>query len=483
MRVLAIASEMHPLMKTGGLADVVGALPAALLPEKVQVTTLLPAYPQVLRRIGGPVRTVKQYADLFGGPARIRAARVGDARLFLLDAPRLFAREGPPYTDAHGNDWPDNWQRFAALSRAGADIAAGTVPRYRPDIVHAHDWQGALAMAYMRFGPAARVPSVLTIHNIAFQGRFPATIFPALDLPDRAFAVDGVEYYGGVGYLKAGIWYADAITTVSPTYAAEIREPAFGMGLEGLIDVRSDALTGIVNGIDTAEWNPETDAALASRFSMDTLKKRSHNRRALIERFGLDVGDGPLFVVVSRLTWQKGMDLLVDATDTIVALGGSLAVLGSGDASLESGLLAAAARHPGRVAVDIGYDEALSHLMQGGGDAILVPSRFEPCGLTQLYGLRYGCVPVVARTGGLADTIIDANTAALAAGVATGLHFRAGDGAAFHAAIRRAAELFAMPKIWAKMQQQGMRADFSWKNSASRYSGLYTSLIAARNHA
>jgi starch synthase len=335
-----------------------------------------------------------------------------------------------------------------------------------------------MAPAYLRYtpGPGKPARTVVTVHNIAFQGRFDAVVFTELELPAAAWAVDGVEYYGGVGFLKAGLEAADAITTVSPTYAAEIREGRFGMGLEGLINARRDRVSGIVNGIDPAVWNPQADAALPRRYAATTLAGRAVNKRAVEKMFALEPGDGPIFTVVSRLTWQKGMDVLVDCLDDLVALGGRLALLGSGDAALEEAFLAAALRHPGRIGVTIGYDEPLSHLLQGGADAILIPSRFEPCGLTQLYGLAYGCVPVVARTGGLADTVIDANEAALAAGVATGFqHGEVGYQSLSHA-IRRAIHAYADPAIWSVLQQNGMRADFSWRQSGRRYADLYASL-------
>jgi len=299
-------------------------------------------------------------------------------------------------------------------------------------------------------------------------------------LPAVAMALDGVEYYGGVGFLKAGLQAAWAITTVSPTYAQEIRSPEFGMGLDGLINMRSSDLYGIVNGIDTAIWDPETDKHLVSNYTAATLKARAPNRAAVEERFGLDRDDSPIVCVVSRLTWQKGMDILAAVVDGIVAAGARLAILGSGDAGLEGTLLAAAARHRGRVGVVVGYDEGLSHVMQGGCDAIIIPSRFEPCGLTQLYGLRYGCVPIVARTGGLADTIIDANEAALSAGVATGFQFAPNNGGAMLHAIQRLVEQHARPATWASIQRQGMKADVSWDKSAEKYVELYRLLLSKR---
>ena len=480
MRVLAVTPEIFPLIKTGGLADVTGALPIALAKQGIATRTLIPGFPQVLSAVekGEPLH---RYAELHGGEAAIVPATAAGLDLLILNAPHLFDRVGGPYGDTAGVDWPDNWRRFAALSYVGADIAAGAIAGYLPDIVHAHDWQAALTLAYMRYGPAVATPSVMTVHNLAFQGRFGAGIFGELGLPAAAMSLDGVEYYGGVGYLKAGLQAAWAVTTVSPTYAQEIRTPDFGMGLDGLVSMRSGDLHGIVNGIDVAAWDPQTDSHLKAAYTSKTLKNRAVNKKAVEERFGLVRDDSPLFCVVSRLTWQKGIDILTGVLEEMVATGARLAVLGSGDAALEGALLGAAARHSGRVGAVIGYDEALSHLMQGGCDAILIPSRFEPCGLTQLYGLRYGCVPVVARTGGLADTVIDANEAALGAGVATGFQFDAESGYALMNAIRRATAVYADRAAWANLQRQGMKADVSWEGSATKYADLYRSLVARRN--
>jgi starch synthase len=477
VKVLSVASEAYPLVKTGGLADVVGALPVALAPHGIAMTTLLPGYPAVLTA-AKDAKQVRRWPDLLGSDARLLRAQVAGLPLLILDAPALYARDGGLYGDPMGTDWPDNWRRFAALGRAAADLASGGVAGQVFDILHAHDWQGAMAAAYLRHapGPGAAARSVVTVHNIAFQGRFDASVFAELALPAEAFALDGVEYYGGVGFLKGGLQAADAITTVSPTYAEEILRPEFGMGLEGLIAARSARVSGIVNGIDPAVWSPERDPHLAQPFTARTLRRRRASTRAVERAFGLDSGDGPLFAVVSRLTWQKGMDVLALALDDLVAGGGRLALLGSGDAALESAFLQAASRHPGRIGVRIGYDEPLSHLLQGGADAILIPSRFEPCGLTQLYGLAYGCVPVVARTGGLADTVIDANDAAVAAGVATGIVFDGVTADALRRAIRRAITFHARADVWTSIQRNGMHADFSWGQSGRRYADLYRSL-------
>lgn len=476
MKILSVASEIHPLIKTGGLADVAGALPGALAGLGVEMRSLVPGYPAVMKTLGKKRAVAHPYPDLFGAPARLVDAATAGLDLLVLDAPHLFDRPGGAYGDGAGSDWPDNWMRFAALGRVAADIGQGLLPAFVPDIVHCHDWQAALAPAYLRYADRVGPPSVMTVHNLAFQGQFAASIFPHLGLPDAAMTLEGVEYFGGVGFLKAGLQAASAITTVSPTYAAEIRTPQFGMGLDGLINARANVLHGILNGIDTDEWDPRVDPRLAATYDAKSLRARGKNRKAIEQRFGLDHDESLLACVVSRLTWQKGMDVVAAEIDRIVGTGARLAILGSGDQGLEGLMLAAAARHPGRVGIVIGYDEGLSHLMQGGCDAILVPSRFEPCGLTQMYGLRYGCVPLVARTGGLADTVIDANHAALSAGVATGLQFSADSGDAMIEALHRAVELHSRPGTWTAMQKRGMKSDVSWAASAGEYRDLYQSL-------
>lgn len=465
------------MVKTGGLADVVGALPAAVAPHGVEMTRFLPGYPSVMKALGRK-RTVHRFDSLFGAPARIVASRHDDQPILVLDAPAFFDRDGGPYADGMGRDWADNGLRFAALARAGADVAAGLAGVGPFDIVHGHDWQAGLVPAYLVYTMHGvhRPKSIMTIHNMAFQGYFGADFFSRLELPHTAWAIDGVEYHGGVGFLKAGVMLADAITTVSPGYADEIRRPEFGMGLEGLIVGRQDRLTGIVNGIDPEQWNPKHDPALTGHFSAATLGRRQANKHAVEAAFGIDSDDGPLFIVISRLTWQKGMDVLIEVIDHLVGMGGRLALLGTGDAAIEAGLHAAANRHPGRVGIRIGYDEPLSHLMQGGGDAILVPSRFEPCGLTQLYGLAYGCVPIVARTGGLADTVIDANLAALNADAATGIQFSPVTYAGLSHAISRAIRLHADEPTWRRIQKRGMAADFTWSRSGKAYAALYAQL-------
>jgi starch synthase len=480
LEVLAVASEVFPLVKTGGLADVAGALPGALAPLGVNVRTLLPAYRGVADRISRP-RTVHRWDDLFGGPARLLSGKAGDLRLLALDAPHLFDRPGGPYVDEHGRDWPDNAQRFAALGRAGADIGLGLTNLKPPSILHLHDWQAGLTAAYLTFAHRNRPGMVATVHNLAFQGQFDRTLTPILGLPWESFTPDGVEYYGGVGFLKAALRLADRITTVSPTYAGEICLPENGMGLDGLLRGRSDRLTGIINGIDTGVWDPAADPLLAAPFHAGNLDARTANRAELRRLFALDPdAPGPLFGVVSRLSWQKGLDLLLQALPVLLECGGQLALLGAGDKELHDGFAAAAAAHPGRIGCIFGYDEAIAHRIQAGADVIMVPSRFEPCGLTQLCALRYGAVPLVARVGGLNDTIIDASPMALTAGAATGVQFHPVNTPMLEGAIRRTASLFAQPDLWRGLQVNGMTADVSWTRPAEQYAALYRDLVAER---
>lgn len=476
MQVLSVASEVFPLVKTGGLADVVGALPGALATHGIEMRVMVPGYPAVLDALDAP-RTVHRFDALLGREARLVAGTASGLDLLVLDAPHFFRREGGPYAGAEGREWPDNAARFAALARAAADVGAGILSAYRPAILHAHDWQAGLVPAYLHYSAAPRPASVMTVHNLAFQGRFSTDLLAPLGLPASSLSIDGVEYFGGIGFLKAGLQFADRITTVSPTYAAEIMTDEGGMGLGGLLRSRGEAVSGILNGIDENIWNPATDLHLASRFDAANRAKRSANREALKARMDLPgEGERMLFGVVSRLSWQKGCDLLLAALPRLLALGGDIVVLGSGDADLEAGFRAAMTASPGRVRVRIGYDESLAHLIQGGVDALLVPSRFEPCGLTQLCALRYGAVPIVSRVGGLNDTVIDANEAALAAGVATGFQFAPVTVAGLELALARAAAAFQDRARWHRMQESGMRADVGWSRPAARYAELYRSI-------
>lgn len=477
LKVLSVASEVFPLIKTGGLADVVGALPIALSQEGVATTTLVPGYPAVLSALESPA-TVATFEDLFGGQAWLMVGHVGTLDLLVIDAPHLYRRDGLPYTGPDGRDWPDNAQRFAALGLVAAQVCGGLCSGLEPDILHVHDWQAGLAPAYLHYGGGQRPKIVCTIHNMAFQGLFPAELLGLLGLPPAALTIDGFEYYGQISYLKAGLQFADRITTVSPTYALEIQTASGGMGLDGLLRARSDVVSGILNGIDAHVWNPAVDSYLSASFDRASVKKRAANKAHLQARFSLAVdADALLFGVVSRLTEQKGLDLLLSILPVLLEHGCQLVLLGSGNQRLEDGFGRAANSQPDRIGAIFSFDEELAHQIQGGADALLVPSRFEPCGLTQLCALRYGAVPVVSRVGGLADTVIDANEMALAAGVATGIQFAPVDELMLAAAIKRTAALWRDKDAWRTLQQNGMAADVGWEGPAAHYAALYRTLV------
>jgi starch synthase len=475
--VLAVVSEIFPLIKTGGLADVAGALPGALAAEGVAVRSLIPGYPPVLHALEGGV-VVAHLDNLFGGETRIVAAKAAGLDLFVIDAPHLYARDGDPYRGPGGYDWGDNAFRFAALSHVAAMLAQGLVDGYRPDVLHGHDWQAGLMPAYLHYEGTPAPPTVMTVHNLAFQGRYYAGLLSSLGLPGDAFQINGVEYYGDIGYLKAGLQFADRLTTVSPTYAAEICTPAGGMGMDGLLRSRADVLSGILNGIDTDVWDPARDTTLTASFDVDRLALRAANKRSVQTQLGLEAdASRPLFAMISRLTWQKGIDLVLASLPRLLVGGGQLAVLGSGDASYEAGLRAAAVVNPQSVRVQFGYDERLAHLIQGGCDALLVPSRFEPCGLTQLCAMRYGALPVVAHVGGLCDTVIDASEMALASGLGTGFQFSPVQEEMLTAVIMRVLSVWRQPDLWRRLQRNAMLTDVGWRRPAAQYAALYRELV------
>lgn len=471
-RILSVTSECVPLVKTGGLADVAGALPGALKPLGYDMRTVLPGYRSVMKTLK-KTRTVLEEDDLFGGPAQVLEAKVAGLSLYVVEAAHLFDRDGSPYLDAQGNDFPDNPERFAALSWVAMRIARDGANGWVPDVVHAHDWQGGFAPYYMKKNGVG-VPSVLTIHNIAFHGLAPAERLAGLRLDPADFVAEGFEYWGQIGALKAGLQFASALTTVSPTYARELTTPEFGMGLDGVLRARSGDLTGILNGIDLEVWDPKTDPEIAN---YKTPRGKGRAKARLRKEFGLPDSDGPLAIVVSRLSHQKGLDLLLEALPAFIDRGGQLALLGSGDKALESAFIKAAEQP--NVAVRIGYDEALSHRMMAGADAILVPSRFEPCGLTQLYGLRYGTVPVVAATGGLVDTVIPASPMAMRSGVATGLQVSPLTSHALATTLGNLVDLYHDVDAWAMLQSNAMRQSVGWEASAAEYASLYDRLTAA----
>jgi starch synthase len=472
IQVLSVTSECVPFVKTGGLADVAGALPTALAEQDVRVRTLLPGYPAVMKSLV-QAAPVLRFDTVFGGPARVLEATCGGLDVLVLDAPHLFDRPGNIYLGPNGADWPDNAERFAALSWVAAQIGLKGARTWRPDVLHCHDWQAGLAPEYLRAAGSA-LPCVMTVHNIAFQGLTPALNPARLKLDPDRFSADAYEFYGKVSALKAGLMAADWLTTVSPSYAAELMTPEFGMGLDGVLRHRANRLRGILNGIDTAVWDPSTDPEIKT---FKSLRGKAHTKAALRTEFGLPVSAGPLCVVVSRLTEQKGLDLLLEALPNLLNRGGQLIVLGSGDPKLEAGFRAAA--NHSQVAVHIGYDEAMSHRLIAGGDAILVPSRFEPCGLTQLYGLRYGTLPLVGLTGGLADTVINASPAALDRGVATGIQFHPVADTALRTALDHLCDLWSQPDVWRKMVRNAQKQPVGWDRSAAAYAELYREALTS----
>lgn len=480
LRVLHVAAECHPLVKTGGLADVVGALPRALAELGADVRLLLPGLPPISDALQQP-RDVCTLGPLFGaGRVTLCRGRVDSQSVpvYVIDAPYLYQRGGGPYQDDDGTEWSDNLQRFALLGWMAAHIAAGELDQqWTPDIVHAHDWHAGLACAYIRAHPGRRASTVFTIHNLAFQGLFPAADFTSLGLPRAALQPDGLEFHNQVSFLKAGLVYSDRITTVSPTYAAEIATREFGCGMDGLIRQRGSAVRGILNGVDPELWNPQTDVHLPWRFTARGLAGKVRCRQALQAEMGLAKGaDGPLFSLVSRLTHQKGIDLLLESLPAVLDSGAQVAVLGTGEPGLESALVTAAQARPESLAVRIGYDEALAHRMIAGSDAVLVPSRFEPCGLTQLYGLRYGTLPVVRRTGGLADTVVDAGDENAPGEAGTGFCFEAASGGDLAATMLRAVRCYRQPERWRSLMRRAMAQDFSWHEAARNTLVMYEEL-------
>ncbi|MGE5547545.1 MAG: glycogen synthase GlgA [Solirubrobacterales bacterium] len=482
MRVLFASSEVYPLVKTGGLADVSGALPAALIAAGIDVKVLMPAYPEALAKVENK-RQVGVLGDPFGlGEARLISGKIPGTGVpvWLVDCPPLYERDGGPYQDAAGHDWADNALRFGLLSWAAAHLCTdGSPVKWRPHVLHANDWQTGLAAAYLEaWGVTPRPATMFTIHNMAYQGLFPADALARLGLPAALFHMDGLEYWGTLSFMKGGLVYSDALTTVSPRYAKEIQSGPHGCGLEGLLVHRSAALSGILNGADYAVWTPAEDPHLSARYQpADFVDGKAANKAALQRELGLaEDPDAPLMVIVSRLNELKGMDMVLAVVPALLRHGAQLAVVGTGDRALEDGFRAAAAGNPQQIAVNIGYSEPLAHRLMAGGDMMLMPSRFEPCGLTQFYAFRYGTVPVVHTTGGLADTVSDTTFDSLMTGAATGFVFEHANVGAFQWCIERAVGLFRQKEQWRKIQSACVRQDFSWERSAAKYIEHYKAL-------
>lgn len=487
LRILLAASEAYPLAKTGGLGDYVAALGKALTRAGADVRVLLPGYPHAVEALSGRTSTFALDGfPGFGGASLIQGRIPGsDLRAWLLDCPGLFERPGGLYLDPDGAPWPDNARRFAMLARAVRLLAMGEGPvHWQPDVVHLNDWQTGPAAALLAREQGPRPATVFTIHNLAFHGLFDPGALEMLGLPADLFTPDALEFWGQVSFLKAGLRFADRLTTVSATYAREIRTPAFGCGLDGVLCARPDGVLGVRNGIDADEWNPATDPHLPATYDVHDLRGKAACKQALQQRFGLEPDPArPLLGYLCRLTGQKMADVVLEALPALDARGMQVAVMGQGDPAVEAAFRAAAAALPGRVGVTCGYDEATAHLLLAGCDVLLAPARFEPCGLTQMYAMRYGAVPVASRIGGLAETIDDLPPGAAGIADATGFLFDGTTAADLLAAVDRAAAWIWQRFNWRRLMTNGMRRDFSWEQPVQRYLALYEELAAGRPRA
>ena len=466
MRILFVTPECAPLTKTGGLGDVSAALPDALRALGLDVRQLLPGYNDVLSGTAGAAEIAR--LQVLGFDLRLLEA----GSFLVVDCPTLYRRDGGPYQDRSGADWADNALRFAVLSKLASLLASEASPlAWRPDCLHCNDWPAALAAAYLAFDGGASAASVVTVHNLAFQGNFDAALLGRLGLPPQSFSVEGLEFHGRLSFLKAGLAYADAITTVSPSYAREIQTREHGVGFDGILRARSSRLRGILNGVDRGLWDPAHDGLLPHRFTREDLAGKARCKAALQKRLHLPADrDAPLFAVVSRLTAQKGIDLVLDVLPGLLKAGAQLAVLGQGTPELQAALSEAARSHPRQVAVTLGFDEGLAHLIEAGADVFLMPSRFEPCGLNQMYSQAYGTPPVVAPVGGLLDSVTDAG-ADPAHG--TGFVMKSCDAAGLEDALVRALEAWRQAPLWRRLQSNGMARDFGWEDSATQYLDVY----------
>jgi starch synthase len=465
-----VSSEAAPWAKTGGLGDVVAALPAALAAVGDEAAVVIPRYGGIDLK---GARRVWENAPVFLGPARFDVSiylAPEEFPLYLVDCPPLFDRGGI-YGEG-GADYPDNHVRFAVLARAALTVARFL---FRPDIFHCHDWQAGLLPVYLKstfsHDPTfLGVGTLFTIHNLGYQGLFPKAALAETDLDPALYTLSGLEFFGQVNYLKGGIAFSDALNTVSPTYAREIQTPEYGFGLDGVLRARASALSGILNGVDYREWNPENDPLIPARYSAADLKGKRACKQQLLAEFDLPATamDAPLIGVISRFTGQKGIGLIAQVAGDIVSEGMCLVAQGSGEPEYENLFARLAAQYPGRIAVHIGYDNSRAHRIEAGADVFLMPSQYEPCGLNQMYSLKYGTVPVVRATGGLNDTIEET----------TGFKFVEYSGRALLAAVRLAGRAFSDRPVWEAMVRRGMQQDFSWSRSAAAYSGLYRNLRA-----
>ncbi len=479
MRVLFATSEAHPLIKTGGLADVSGALPKALnnLAEfDGDIKILLPGYNAVLEKLKSS--TVIATIEVLGQDCTLLMGKMpdSDTDVIAIQNAYLYERDGGPYSDKNGVEWLDNALRFGVLSRVASLLCSKNSPlqNWQPDLIQCNDWQTGLAPAYMKLLDFSSAKSILSLHNLAFQGCFDISWLKALELPIENFQISGFEYHGQISFLKAGLFYSDKLSTVSPTYAHEIQTEEFGFGMQGLLQIRKDDLTGILNGIDTEEWSPKKDPSLVENYSASNLTGKQAVKKSLQQQLGLHIdADAPLLGVVSRLTHQKGLDLLPEIMPHLIAQGCQFAILGSGDKPLEASFNAFAQSYPSQVSMNTGYNEHLSHNIMAGSDMFIMPSRFEPCGLNQLYGLAYGTPPIVNATGGLADSVCDTTETTIKNNTATGFVMKNVSSASLLVTIEHALAIWKDKTLWQKIQKNGMQQDISWDSSAKAYLKLY----------
>lgn len=478
-KVLYITSEAFPLIKTGGLADVAGSLPVALLKQSQDVRLLLPAYPEVISKIS-KAKTIATHS-YYGLPVRINETRLpgSNVTVWLVDSPAIFDRPGGPYMDQHGDAWEDNALRFAILCHAAVDIALDKLQlNWKPDIVHCNDWQTGLVPALLSLHKQ-RPATVFTIHNLAYQGNFDYETFTDLHLPGELWHMEGLEFYNQLSFMKGGLVYADKINAVSPNYAKEILQPEFGYGLDGLLRSREHDLSGIVNGISEKHWNPGTDNLITQKYSRQTLNKKVANKTALQEQLLLPIDSTiPMIGMVGRLVEQKGLDIILQSLDELVKINMQIVILGTGDTHYELLLSEWATKQPDKIKVMIGYNEELAHRIEAASDIYLMPSTFEPCGLNQLYSLRYGTLPIVTAVGGLADTVTNTDTESIANKTANGFVITEQTSESLIAAITRAISVYQDSKAWRQLQNNAMRFDSSWTTSADRYINLYNKALA-----
>ena len=482
LKILFCSSEVFPLIKTGGLADVSSGLPQAIDKQGHDIRIIVPAYKQIMDEYESKVIAEANVDNL---KVNLRTMKLPDSNVTVLlaDAPELYYRNGGPYSAPDGNDWPDNAERFSTFSKLVCLVALNKLGlSWAPDVVHCNDWQTGLVPAYLSL-EHKRPSTVFTIHNMAYLGLFSHQKFNQLELPDHWWGWNILEFHHHFSFIKGGLVFADQINTVSPTYAEQIKTSEYGYGMEGLLNYRSHLLSGILNGVDYQQWNPETDKLIPYNYSINSLEDKAKNKLALQKQFELpQIADVMLIGVVGRMVEQKGYDLILQALPEIIKRPVQIVMLGSGDINLENDLLNSMENHPDQISITIGYDETISHLVEAGADLFMMPSRFEPCGLNQFYSLKYGTIPFVNDTGGLSDSVIDSTPENIKDGSATGFKFYDANLESFLSTFEHAYNTFNTPKTWREIMLNGMKKDFSWEKSANDYINLYHKSIKSQYH-